>query len=176
MSAHINSRSPALIEARKLGLPTYFTGKTCKNGHICERYTKSRRCSACCAMWATNAYKKNDGAAKAKQWRISLNEERKLNLDRKSVLRSREWRRNNPNHRNALTTLHKKAVKQRTPKWADVKAIKEFYKNRPLGYHVDHIYPLRGDTMSGLHVLENLQYLPAKENLRKNKKILEEYV
>lgn len=127
-------------------------------------------------MWAAASYKENDGAAKMRKWRASLDAAHKSEIDKKSVLRSRQWRQDNPGHRNALSTLYKKVVKQRTPKWADIEAIKEFYKRCPLGYHVDHIYPLRGDLMSGLHVMENLQYLPAIENLRKNKKVLEEYV
>ena len=60
--------------------------------------------------------------------------------------------------------------RNRTPKWADLKAIKEFYKNCPPGYHVDHIVPLHGKLVSGLHVLENLQYLPARDNLKKANK------
>lgn len=55
-----------------------------------------------------------------------------------------------------------------TPKWADLEAITEFYRNRPKGYHVDHIYPLNGQYVCGLHVLENLQYLTAEENLKKS--------
>lgn len=58
----------------------------------------------------------------------------------------------------------------RTPPWADLEKIKEFYSNCPEGYHVDHIIPLQGEKISGLHVLENLQYLPAKENLKKGNK------
>jgi hypothetical protein len=59
---------------------------------------------------------------------------------------------------------------QRLPTWADKSAIKDFYLNCPEGYHVDHVIPLQGKIVSGLHVLENLQYLPAKENMSKGNK------
>ncbi len=54
-----------------------------------------------------------------------------------------------------------------TPKWANLEKIKEIYKNCPIGYHVDHIIPLQGKNICGLHIETNLQYLPAKENLKK---------
>jgi len=54
-----------------------------------------------------------------------------------------------------------------TPKWADLEKIKTFYLKRPEGHHVDHIIPLQGEKICGLHVLENLQYLTAEENLKK---------
>ena len=60
--------------------------------------------------------------------------------------------------------------------WTETEKINVFYAECPKGYHVDHILPLKGTLVSGLHVLSNLQYLPAKENIAKSNKVdLEEY-
>jgi len=56
----------------------------------------------------------------------------------------------------------------RTPKWADEDAIQTMYARCPDKYTVDHIYPLQGALISGLHVLENLQYLTRSENCSKS--------
>lgn len=49
------------------------------------------------------------------------------------------------------------------------KRINEIYKNRPIGYEVDHIIPL---CKGGLHHPDNLQYLTITENRRKGSKII----
>jgi len=56
---------------------------------------------------------------------------------------------------------------QRTPSWADDLVIQMIYEDCPEGYHVDHIIPLQGENVSGLHVAWNLQYLTAEENCSK---------
>jgi len=63
--------------------------------------------------------------------------------------------------------------KQRIPKWIseeEKNKIKLFYFNRPNGYEVDHIIPLCGKNVSGLHTFNNLQYLTSEENRSKNNK------
>lgn len=61
-------------------------------------------------------------------------------------------------------------VKAATPIWADLNKIDSVYLNRPEGYHVDHIIPLRGENVCGLHIDSNLQYLKAEENMKKGNK------
>lgn len=64
--------------------------------------------------------------------------------------------------------LRRAEMAKRMPLWSDKMAIKTIYMNRPEGYHVDHIIPLFGKNVSGLHIASNLQYLPAMENMKKN--------
>jgi hypothetical protein len=70
-------------------------------------------------------------------------------------------------------TKRKKRLKRQTPLWADAEKIRQIYIDRPDGYHVDHIIPLKGELVCGLHVESNLQYLPAKENISKKNKFKE---
>jgi hypothetical protein len=63
---------------------------------------------------------------------------------------------------------------QRTPSWADHEAISKFYaqaraltRRTGIPHHVDHIIPLQGRKVSGLHVQNNMQVLTASENARK---------
>ncbi len=80
---------------------------------------------------------------------------------------NRRYKQKYPEERNASSAKYRAAKDQRIPKWANLEMIQEFYKNCPKGMHVDHIIPLRGETVSGLHVENNLQYLTPSENSSK---------
>ena len=81
----------------------------------------------------------------------------------------KKYHKENKDKLNAKTSRYRAARDQRIPKWANLKAIESIYKgNNSPGYHVDHIIPLRGEKVSGLHVEYNLQYLPGRENEAKN--------
>lgn len=74
----------------------------------------------------------------------------------------------------ARTNIRTKRLSQATPVWADKKAIEEIYvKARMLTlstgikHEVDHIVPIKGIDVSGLHVENNLQILTKSENRKK---------
>ena len=74
-------------------------------------------------------------------------------------------------------TLPGRDLVRHTPKWADKRKIKAIYKRcREISnetstmHHVDHIVPIKGKFVSGLHVHENLQIISKTDNLNKSNK------
>jgi hypothetical protein len=80
---------------------------------------------------------------------------------------ARNWRKNNLDYDRFRAATYRARKLNQTPSWANLDKIKEIYLNCPEGYHVDHIIPLKGKLVAGLHVENNLQCLPARENLAK---------
>ena len=68
---------------------------------------------------------------------------------------------------------------QRTPKWANMEKIKKFYiqaheltESTGIEHAVDHIIPLQGEFISGLHIETNLQILTKSKNSSKSNKFV----
>ena len=172
-------------EAQQKGEKHYMSDKPCGRGHLYLRATNTGTCIECRKENERNRYhadpkktklivkKKYDShAEKIRQKRRDAYAANPDKEREECKLKSREWRAKNPHHRNALKRKYIADKDMRTPAWANLRAIVEFYKGCPFGHHVDHIYPLRGKYVSGLHVYENLQYLPAIENMRKNNRYM----
>ncbi len=91
------------------------------------------------------------------------------------------WTRLNRSKRNQQQTERENRKRNATPSWlteAQRKLMEDTYwlakdLTAVSGaiYHVDHIVPLRGESVCGLHVPWNLQVLPADLNLSKSNKI-----
>ena len=111
--------------------------------------------------WTKNNPKKTRAADIA--WR-KANPEKVRNIQRR-------WEQKNHKKLRAKSAKRRAAKLQATPAWADLKKIEEIYLNCPPGHHIDHIFPLISPIMCGLHVQNNLQILPAKENISKGNRV-----
>jgi predicted RNA-binding protein YlxR (DUF448 family) len=222
-------------EAKKLGLLTHFTGIPCSKGHLSERYTVAG-CVQCInestkkrmARIYSNPEEHADFNFKAKMKRRRywnrhkerLNQEKRekwvndedfrnkmkaINADyikRTNYSNSetrKQWAENNKDKvaeyakrsrekhvgtNKYLGYLYRRRKRAAMPPWADKEAIKKMYekvarmnrlakKNTPglCAFHVDHVVPLNGDNVSGLHIPANLRIIRASDNLRKGNKM-----
>ncbi len=185
-------------EAKERGLLRYFTGVPCKRGHICER-SFLNGCLECCKQRSTshewqkaNRKKANITAAKwrnknkdianarFREWRKHNRNKAiqacknwyQLNKDHASSY-SKKWRKENAGKVANQISKRRAAVLHRTPSWLtneDWKIIELFYECCPKTCVVDHIIPLQGENISGLHVPQNLQWLTEQQNAVKSNK------
>lgn len=146
---------------------------------------KAERRREACRAWRAN----NPGrqAQLSAEWR-ARNKERvkdylkKYNKEVRDIPaeleRLREWEKANPDKALVLSReksrRHQAAKRMACPSWVDRSALKAIYADAVrlqsetgVAMHVDHIVPLLGKLVCGLHVPWNLQVLPAAENMKK---------
>jgi hypothetical protein len=168
----------------------YFTGKPCHKGHVAYRFTKTGHCNDC-----TTERNRSDKKVeyrkeyKRKNYEAILDKNRALYAKNPEKYRryNREYQEKNYDTlrpKNSARTMKRIAAKiQRTPSWLDLDdhwMIEQAYELAHLrksitgfSWDVDHIVPLQGKLVSGLHVPWNLQVIPASENRSKGNKIME---
>lgn len=184
-------------EAKAQGAKYYFTGEPCKHGHIAPRKTKGA-CVECLKVeWEkgnqTRAeyfrqYNKSDAGQKAKQSYYARN---KSLVIEKAANRSPEERRvarkkhkeANPDLYKELVSLRRRRFRQATPKWLTqeqkfeirlkYRLAIELSRRTGVRHAVDHIVPLQGEEVCGLHVPWNLEVLTQDENLKKSNKLVD---
>jgi hypothetical protein len=116
---------------------------------------------------------------RANLW-AKTNKEKRLAIVKKSRASSTVWSEYRKKWRTQSDEVAtRRACKaKRTPNWVgkdELWLIREAYalsklreKITGIKWHVDHVIPLRGKLVSGLHVPFNLQVIPAKLNLIKS--------
>lgn len=182
-------------EAKEQGQPYYFTGEPCKHGHIAPRKVKGA-CLTCLQLeWKAaqekradyfREYNKSDAGQKAKQDYYQRN---KATVIARAQARPTEekrtykntYKQTNPDLYKALVSFRRRRFRDATPPWLTHRQkteIRNLYRiaiemSKTTGerYVVDHIIPLQGETVCGLHVPWNLRVITQDENLVKSNKL-----
>ena len=184
-------------EAKATGAKYYFTGEPCKHGHTAPRKTKGA-CVECLKVeWeqgnTTRAeyfrqYNHSDAGVDAKQ---RYYEKNRVHVIARAQARpaaekqayKSKYKQSNPDLYKTLTSFRRRRFRDATPPWLTRKQkseIRQLYQiaitmTQTTGerYVVDHIIPLQGETVCGLHVPWNLRVTTQEENLKKSNKVLD---
>ena len=109
--------------------------------------------------------------AKVAEWRMANPEKYAAQLAKAALQPSKPRTPEQKAHHAAHQSIRCRRLICARPPWADIAAIDAIYlEAQRKGMHVDHIIPLKGKIVSGLHVANNLQLLTPRENSRKHNK------
>lgn len=184
-------------EAKAAGAAYYFTGQPCKHGHVAPRKTKGA-CVECLKLeWERGnqtraeyfrAYNKSEAGQKAKRDYYEKNREtviaRAANRPMDERYRAKlRYKQDNPDLYKELVSLRRRRFRLATPKWLTAEhkmeirlkyrlAI-ELSRRTGVRHAVDHIVPLQGEEVCGLHVPWNLEVVTQEENLKKSNKLVD---
>lgn len=160
-----------IITEKKCRCCGYLKSFESFNKHCVGKYGLSSICKKCKANQDAKYAKLNKEKinAKKKAWAIANKEKIKLAKSK--------WQKNNKNNGAKSTAKYRYNKYKSTPLWVDFDLIAIEYElaawcTKVMGkqYHVDHIIPLQGKRVCGLHVHNNLRVILATENISKSNK------
>ena len=180
-------------EAKATGATHYFTGLPCVRGHIALRKTKGACIECVREDWGVDNERrkqlpKSDAAKAAGRRYYEKNREV---VKAKALARPKEqvreyqarWSQGNVDAVRANVSNRRRRHRMARPKWLSVtqkQEMKQLYliarqltQTTGVRYVVDHIVPLRSDTVCGLHVPWNLRVITQDENLQKSNKLVD---
>lgn len=164
----------------------YFTGRPCKNGHIEERFAKSGECIVCAAL-RCKRFQENNKEKHVEYWAKSYSKHAKKKRAYAKAYResnvekikeaSKSYKQKNRPKLSRLQIEREQKIKQACPSWVtkeDKKWMDEIYKASKqikdqygVDTAVDHIIPIKGKTVCGLHVPWNLRVVTRSYNSQK---------
>ena len=97
-----------------------------------------------------------------------------LKVKKQKYIPTKELSPEQQDKRRRRNLMYHRRVKQATMSWTNMTLIEEFYhraqlltKETGIKHEVDHVIPLKGKTVCGLHVHDNLQVITKTENIQK---------
>jgi len=158
-------------------IPTKICTKCGTEKPLSEFYKRSDRDTY--LSWCKNCKNESDKGwvADNREKHRELCDKWYLDNKEKHLEDSKEWYQNNKHRKLETTTAREKRCVLATPAWADRELMKSIYalvremtEATGIPYEVDHIIPLQGKNVCGLHVHNNLQVLTQEENRHKGNK------
>ena len=192
------SKMPATrAEAVASGAKYYFTGQPCKHGHVAARKTKGS-CVECLKLeWERGnqtraeyfrSYNQSEAGQKAKREYYERNRNEVIakafsRLPEEKRAAKKRYKQANPDLYKELVSLRRRRFRLATPRWLTAEhkmeirlkyrlAI-ELSRRTGVRHAVDHIIPIQGEEVCGLHVPWNLRVITQEENLKKSNKLVD---
>lgn len=156
-------------QSKKAKDSLYYRCKTCSAKARKKRYIENAE--------KERAYSKNY-AETHPEWKKESNEKNYSGNTEARRIACRKWYQLNKGAMNAKTRKRQLRLRDASLANAYKDEIKKIYEHardcsvvtgEP--YHVDHIVPIHGENICGLHVPWNLQVLPAEVNAKKSNKV-----